>query len=129
MVKKVDFQVLNISLCFNMLLGQPWIHDTEAVPFSLYQKVWFPHERAIVTIYGDTLTVPKPVYGIDSKKEPLALDCFEIKRPGFEKKGEEVEKILMDFALYGNNNVVVMMKRMNYLSRMNLGRAIKMLTV
>ena len=112
-----------------MLLGQPWIHDTEAVPSSLYQKVWFPHEGAIVTIYGDTLTVPKPVYGIDSKKEPLALDCFEIKRLGFEKKGEEVEKILMDFTLYGNNNVVVMMKRMNYLSRMNLGRAIKMPTV
>ena len=23
---------------------------------------------AIVTIYGDTLTMPKPVYGIDSEK-------------------------------------------------------------
>ena len=30
MVKKVDFQVLNIALCFNMLLWRPWIHDTEA---------------------------------------------------------------------------------------------------
>ena len=48
MVKKVDFQVLNIASCFNMLLGRPWIHDTEAVPSSLYQKVWFPYERAIV---------------------------------------------------------------------------------
>ena len=36
MVKKVDFQVLNIAACFNMLLGQPWIHDTKAVPSSLY---------------------------------------------------------------------------------------------
>ena len=45
MVKKVDFQVLNIASCFNMLLGRPWIHDTEAVPSSLYQKVWFPHGR------------------------------------------------------------------------------------
>ena len=35
-VKKVDFQVLNIVSCFNMLLGRPWIHDTEAVPSSLY---------------------------------------------------------------------------------------------
>ena len=25
-------------------------------------------------IYGDTLTVPKPVYGIDAEKEPLTLD-------------------------------------------------------
>ena len=36
MVKKVDFQVLNIASCFNILLGQPWIHDTEAIPSSLY---------------------------------------------------------------------------------------------
>ena len=39
MVKKVDFQVLNIASCFNMLLGRPWIHDTKAVSSSLYQKV------------------------------------------------------------------------------------------
>ena len=47
MVKKVDFQVLNIALCFNMLLKRPWIHDIKAVPSSLYQKVWFPHEGAL----------------------------------------------------------------------------------
>ena len=39
MIKKVEFQVLNIASCFNVLLGQPWIHDTEAIPLSLYQKV------------------------------------------------------------------------------------------
>ncbi|XP_075665386.1 uncharacterized protein LOC142635055 [Castanea sativa] len=44
MIKKGEFQVLNIASCFNMLLGQPWIHDTEAVPSFLYQKVLFPHE-------------------------------------------------------------------------------------
>ena len=43
-VKKVEFQVLNIVSCFNMLFGRPWIHDTEAVPLSFYQKVQFPHE-------------------------------------------------------------------------------------
>ena len=35
----------------------------------------------------------------------------------------------MDFAPYGNNNVVVMMKRMNYLPGMNLGRALKKPTI
>ena len=39
MVQKVEFQVLNIASCFNMLLGRPWIHDIEAVPSSLYKKV------------------------------------------------------------------------------------------
>ena len=129
MVKKVDFQVLNIASCFNMLLGQPWIHDIEVIPFFLYQKVLFLDEEAIVTIYGDTLTVPKPVYVIDSEKEPLTLDGFEIERPRFEKRGEEVEKIPMDFASYGNNNVVAMMRRMNYLLGMNLGKAVKKPTV
>ena len=77
-----------------------------------------------MTIYGDTLTVPKLVYGIDSKKETLTLDGFEIDRPSFENR-EEVEKIPMDFAPYGNNNVVAMIRRMNYLPGMNLGRAAK----
>ena len=87
MIKKVKFQVLNIALYFNMLIGRPWIHDTESIPSSLYQKVWFLHEGAIVTIYGNTLTTLKPVFGINSKKKPLTLDGFEIERPGFERRG------------------------------------------
>ena len=82
-----------------------------------------------MTIYRNTLTVPKPVYGIDSKKEPLTLDGFEIKRPDFENREDEVEKILMDFTPYGNNNVVAMMRRMNYFPGMNLGRAMKKPTI
>ena len=129
MIKKVEFQVLNIASCFNMLLGRPWIHDTKTVPSSLYQNVRFPHEGAIVTIYGDTLTVPKPIFSIDSEKEPLTLDGFEIERPGLERREEEVEKIPMDFAPYSNNNMVTMMRRMNYLLGMNLGRTVKKPTI
>ena len=82
-----------------------------------------------MTVYRDTLIVPKPIYGIDSEKEPLTLDGFEIERPGFGKREEEVEKILMDFAPYGNNNVAAMMRRMNYLLGMNLERTMKKPTV
>ena len=112
-----------------MLLGRPWIHDTEAVPSSLYQKVQFSHEEAIVPIYGDTLTAPKPIFGIDSKKEPLTFDGFEIERLGSERREEEVKNIPMNFAPYSNNNVVVMMRRMNYLQGMNLGKTIKKPTI
>ena len=35
----------------------------------------------------------------------------------------------MDFAPYSNNNVVAMMKRMNYLLGMNLGKTVKKSTV
>ena len=105
MIKKVEFQVLNIASCFNMFLGRPWIHDTKAVPSSLYQKVWFPYEGAILTIYGATLTMPKSIFGNDSEKEPLTLDGFEIEKLSFERREEEVEKISIDFAPYSNNNV------------------------
>ena len=71
-----------------MLLGRPWIYDTEAVPLSLYQKVRFLHEGAIVTMYGDTLTVPKPIFGINFEKQPLTLDGFEIKKLGFRRREE-----------------------------------------
>ena len=127
MIKKVEFQVLNIASCFNMLLRWLWIHDTEVVPSSLYQKVKFPHEGAIVTIYSDTLTVPKPIFGINYK-ELLTLDGFEIEKPGFGRREEEVEKIPMEFAPYDNNNVVAMMRRMNYLLGMNLGKIVKNVT-
>ena len=78
-----------------------------------------------MTIYGDTLTMPKPIFGIDFEKEPLTLDGFEIERLDFERKEEEVEKISMDFAPYSNNNVMSMMRRMNYLLGMNLGKTVK----
>ena len=129
MVKKVEFQFLNMASCFNMLLGRSWIHDTEAVPSFLYQKVRFPHEGAIVTIYGDTLTMPKPIFGVDSEKEPLTLDGFEIKRPSFERREEEVKNIPMDFAPCNNNNVVAMMRKMNNFSGINLGRTVKKPTI
>ena len=57
----------------------------------------------------------------------MTLDDFEIEKPGFERR-EEVEKILIDFAPYNNNNVVVMMRRMNYLSEMKLGNIVKKTT-
>ena len=128
MIKNVEFQVLNIASCFNMLLGRPWIHETVVVPSSLYQKVRFRYEGTIVTIYSDTLTISKPIFGIDFENEPLTFDDFEIEKLDFGRREEEVEKILMDFAPYNNNNVVAMMRKMNYLLGINLGKTVKKAT-
>jgi len=57
------------------------------------------------------------------------MDGFEIERSSFKRREEEVEKIPMDFAPYSNNNVVAMMRIMNYLPGMNLGRTVKKPTV
>ena len=73
--------------------------------------------------------MPKPIFGIDSEKEPLTLDGFKIKKPTFERREEEVEKISMDFAPYSDNNVVAMMSRMNFLLGMNLERTMKKPTI
>ena len=45
MIKKVEFHVLNIASCFNMLLGRPWIHDIEAVPSSYTKRFDFRMEE------------------------------------------------------------------------------------
>ena len=58
----------------------------------------------------------------------MSLDGFKIQKPGFGRREEEVEKIPMDFALHSNKNVVAMMRRMNYLPRMNLGKTVKKAT-
>ena len=56
------------------------------------------------------------------------MDGFEIEKPRFGRRKEEVEKIPMEFAPYDNDNVVAMMRRMNYLSGMNLGKTVKKTT-
>ena len=71
------------------------------------------------------MTILKPIFGIDSKNEPLTLDGFGIEKPGFGRREEEVEKIPMYFTPYNNNNVVAMMRRMDYLLGMNLGKTVK----
>ena len=53
------------------------------------------------------------------------MDGFEIEKPGFGRREEEVERIPMDFAPYSNKNVVAMMRKMNYLLMMNLGKIVK----
>ena len=53
------------------------------------------------------------------------MDGFEIEKPGFGRKEKEVERIPMDFAPYSNKNVVAMMRKMNYLLMMNLGKIVK----
>ena len=55
------------------------------------------------------------------------MDEFEIEKPGFERRGEEVEKIPTEFASYDNDNVVAMMRRMIYLLGMKLGKTMKKL--
>ncbi|XP_070054573.1 uncharacterized protein [Nicotiana tomentosiformis] len=49
----VEFQVLDISATYNLLLGRPWIHATGAVASTLHQVVKFEWNHQEVIIQGD----------------------------------------------------------------------------
>ncbi|XP_070040357.1 uncharacterized protein [Nicotiana tomentosiformis] len=49
----VEFQVLDISATYNLLLGRPWIHAAGAVASTLHQAVKFKRNHQEVIIHGD----------------------------------------------------------------------------
>ena len=76
---RVEFQVLDVPSCFNLLLGRPWIHPAGAVPSSLHQKVKFPYDGAIVTLQGDydLKMAGVPVCEIKPESVEIPLSGFE----------------------------------------------------
>ena len=50
----IDFQVVDISRIFNLLLGRSWIHMASAIPSSLHQKVKFFINSKIIIIHEET---------------------------------------------------------------------------
>ncbi|XP_070010811.1 uncharacterized protein [Nicotiana sylvestris] len=49
----VEFQVLDITISYNLLLGRPWIHTVGAVASTLHQAVKFEWNHQEVIIHGD----------------------------------------------------------------------------
>ncbi|KAI5410123.1 hypothetical protein KIW84_055563 [Lathyrus oleraceus] len=47
------FHVMNIRPAYSCLLGRPWIHGASAVASSLHQKLRYPIEGKIITVYGE----------------------------------------------------------------------------
>ena len=55
--KNALFHVMDIKPVFNLLLGRPWLHDLQAIPSSLHQKVKFYHNGDLVTIPASNIQV------------------------------------------------------------------------
>ncbi|XP_075099260.1 uncharacterized protein LOC142176092 [Nicotiana tabacum] len=55
----IEFQVLDISATYNLLLGRSWIHMTGAVPSTLHQNVKFVWNHQEVMIHGEA---SNPIY-------------------------------------------------------------------
>ncbi|XP_070025248.1 uncharacterized protein [Nicotiana sylvestris] len=49
----MEFQVLDIVVSYNLLLGRPWIHATKAVPLTLHQVVKFEWDRQKIVLHGE----------------------------------------------------------------------------
>lgn len=66
----VEFQVIDIPLSFNLLLRKAWLHEVEAFPSFLHQKIKILYKGEIIVIEGDPerTLIPKdsPVLGISS---------------------------------------------------------------
>ncbi|XP_070046771.1 uncharacterized protein [Nicotiana tomentosiformis] len=49
----MEFQVLDVVVSYNLLLGRPWIHVAKVVPSSLHQMVKFEWDRQEIVVHGD----------------------------------------------------------------------------
>ncbi|XP_070005338.1 uncharacterized protein [Nicotiana sylvestris] len=49
----MEFQVLDVAVFYNLLLGRPWIHAAKAVPSSLHRMVKFEWCRQEIVVHGD----------------------------------------------------------------------------
>uniref|UniRef100_A0A5K1GCD8 Retrotransposon gag domain-containing protein n=9 Tax=Nymphaea colorata TaxID=210225 RepID=A0A5K1GCD8_9MAGN len=69
---RVLFHVVDIEPSFNLLLGRPWIHATNAVPSTLHQCVKWTYNGNSITIYAEDREsrlvhpmIPVPTYTIE----------------------------------------------------------------
>ena len=46
----VNIQVIKVDSPYNMLLGRPWLHATNAVTSTLYQRLKFISKNQLITI-------------------------------------------------------------------------------
>ncbi|XP_016487795.2 uncharacterized protein LOC107807862 [Nicotiana tabacum] len=55
-VKDTKFQVVEMEMANNMILGRPWIHEMDDVSSTLHQVIKFPSPKGIRQIRGDQQT-------------------------------------------------------------------------
>ncbi|XP_070016951.1 uncharacterized protein [Nicotiana sylvestris] len=55
-VKATKFQVVDMEITYNIILGRPWIHEMDVIPSTLHQVIKFPSPWGICQIRGDQLT-------------------------------------------------------------------------
>ncbi|XP_070021350.1 uncharacterized protein [Nicotiana sylvestris] len=52
-IKDTKFQVVEMEMAYNMILGRPWIHEMDVVPSTLHQVIKLPSPWGIRQICAD----------------------------------------------------------------------------
>ncbi|XP_070037187.1 uncharacterized protein [Nicotiana tomentosiformis] len=79
----MEFQVLDVTASYNLLLGRPWIHAAKAIPSSLHQMVKFEWDKQEIVVHGDeNLSAYNdtivPFIEVEDDKGPWVYQMFEI---------------------------------------------------
>ena len=124
----MDFQVIDISTSFNLLLVRPWIHGLDDVTFSLNQKVKFiSDENKVFELCGDSWIRSTKRSSSALVLEVQLLEHWVTNIQGFEfvkmtNNELPIEYLLSYFDKCTNPMVASIMKKMKYFSVMGLGR-------
>nr|CAN65519.1 hypothetical protein VITISV_003179 [Vitis vinifera] len=76
-------EVLRIPTSFNRLLGRPWIHRIEAIPYSIHQNVKFIHDRQHGPIEFVATADHSTPFGL--RFVPIEVDYRHMARPHRER--------------------------------------------
>ena len=101
----VTLHVIDIPITFAVLLRRPWFHPLGGVPSTLHQKIKFPYEGKIVTITTESEAAIAALK-LAPKEIPL--------NPDFE--------VCMIYEDSMEEKVLNMLKRMNFMPRLGLGK-------
>ena len=80
---QITFQVMNINLTYNCLLGRLWIHSVRVVLSTLHQKLKFVVEGRLVIVSGEEdilVSYPSSMSYVEAAEESLemAFQSFEV---------------------------------------------------
>ncbi|XP_070035361.1 uncharacterized protein [Nicotiana tomentosiformis] len=89
----MEFQVLDVVVSYNLLLGRPWIHATKAIPSSLHQMVKFEWDRQEIVVHGDENSSAYndtiiPFIEVEDDKGPWVYQIFKTVSVGKIPEGE-----------------------------------------
>jgi len=123
----VEFQVIDIPACFNLLLGRHWLHSIKGVSSSLHQKLKFFTDGRVITILGDDDNTKNggtnnPILAIQYVSNDMLLSGFRVE-PLLLPTGDDFrERVCPEYDPHGNVNVIQMFRNMHFMPGLGLGQ-------